>query len=231
MDDRITHAINLMDGTRVVFGHRATAKEVFDLDAKPEGQIPTQYQDLMLRAAITEFGALPMPVPLSVLLKLDSIDRDDLNEAHNEFQRRSLGDRTAEILPDHKARMAFGFKIGDSIYDVAQFGGRLTGMDDVLADKKDLTAGVKRLCFLVGRQISKLSQSDGPLELDGPTDLELFESLDAADIWTLRGAAELWRQSFRLGRKAVSENGDGADSAAIGDENRVAGKGHSVAAG
>jgi len=199
--------IELTDGTKVVFGKRITAKDLIRIDESPMAQNPTQYQDLLVAEAIVGFGALKMPVPLSKLLDLDSIDRDDLTEGHNEFQRKSLGDRSAEILSETKARLAFGFKVGEIEYPMVEFGKRLTGRDEIEADRRGLKPGIARLCFSIGRQISKIATADGTSTIDGPIELEMFGALDGADIWTLRGAAEMWRQSFRLGRGRVSKPG------------------------
>src|SRR6201999_3753418 len=90
---------------RVTFGKRVNGKTFFAIDDDPQSSIPTQYNYLLLRAAITEFGALKMPVPLSVLLNLDSIDRDDLNEAFNRFSVESLGENQAEYLAENKVKL------------------------------------------------------------------------------------------------------------------------------
>src|SRR5688572_28862775 len=92
--DQITHSVDLVGGyvdkkdvrhSRVVFGHRITAQDLFNLDEDPQGQNPTQYNDLIIRSSIVEFGTLPMPVPLTVLLNLDSVDREDLVDGHNVY--------------------------------------------------------------------------------------------------------------------------------------------------
>ena len=249
---RVTHR-------RVTFGHRITGKDIFNLDSDPASQNPTQYQDLIVRAAITEFGTLTMPVPLQVLLNLDSIDREDLTEAHNKFQTLSLGERKAELLPEYQCKLAFGFTQlsqqlsptsnvqspksgsgGQSLdlgrgtldneirYDLVTFGHRVTGMDEVRADQIGLRPGVMRMCYLIGRQISRIERSElggQRSEIEGPIDLAMFETLDCADIFTLRNAAESWRQSFRLNRTVVSQNGHSPHGAAARDEDRLAGVG------
>jgi hypothetical protein len=205
--EKITHEIELTDGTKVVFGKRITASDLIRIDENPMTQNATQYQDLVVAEAIAAFGALKMPVPLSALLDLDSIDREDITEGHNEFQRKSLGDRGAEILSDTKARLAFGFTVSEVDYPMVEFGRRLTGRDEVEADKRGLKPGIARLCFMIGRQISKISTADGANSIDGPIELEMFKSLDGADVWTLRGAAELWRQSFRVRKGSAGKPG------------------------
>lgn len=266
-NDTIKHEIDLIGGAKnaqarngeaphrhVVFGYRITGADLFRIDTDPQAKITTQYQDLIMREAIVEFGSLPQPangkrlsVPLSLLLEMDDIDRDDLNAGHNEFQALSLGDRESALWPPDRMRLLFGFTIGEQKYDLVEFGRRLTGRDDVAADKQGLT-GIARMCYRAGRQISRVAiacekcrgqksevedqrseaqqcseckgtgRRDGS-EVDGPIDLEFFKTLDGADIQIIGAGAELWRQSFRLRGGSVQGNGPGKDGAAPGDEN------------
>jgi hypothetical protein len=139
-----------------------------------------------------------MPVPLNVLLNLDSIDREDLADGCNIYQAISAEGRNAEFLPGNAVRLAWGFKIKEAVFQRVQFGQRITGMDEVEADRAGLKSGIRRLCYLMGKQITKITSEDGLAEMPGPLPLDYFESLDGADVATLRGAAELWRQSFRV---------------------------------
>lgn len=229
MDDQVTHTIALVGGyvdskgakhTRVTFGHRITAKDLFKLDGSQEAENPTQYNDLIVRAHITEFGTLKMPVPLSVMLDLDSVDREDLLDGCNVYQGLSAGERSGKFLADNKVELGWGFIVNDVTYTIVQFGQRFTGRDEVEADKADL-AGVSRACFLIGRQITSIATEDGTAKLDGPIELERFESLDGADVATLRGAAELWRQTFRIGGAKVSRNGTSEVRSSTGAEVRL----------
>ena len=234
MDQAVTHEIELTRGhvvpgkdgapevrhTRVVFGHRITAKELLALDNNPLAKVPTQRNDLILAAEITEFGSLKCPVAPSVLLDLDSLDREDLIKAQNEFAEKSSEGRTVVVTPN-SATLAFGFKIDDIIYDHVEFGFRTTGRADVEADNLGLD-GLSRECFLVGKQIKSIRNKDGSAVIDGPLDLKYFEQLeDAADVQVLRGAAYLWRQSFRGNGEDLSRNGRGPDSAAAGNTHRL----------
>jgi hypothetical protein len=199
--------------TRVTFGQRINGKRLFAIDDDPQSSINTQYQDLLLRAAITEFGTLKMPVSLNVLLNLDSIDREDLNEAFNKFSSEALGERQVEYLADNKVKMAIGYESNGLIYDLVEFGTRLTGMDDVEADKLKLD-GIRRVCFLAGKQVVRLFQSEGSSVLDGPITLEYFEKLDVIDIQAIRLASEVWRNSFRRSGARTIEVGSGAERSA-----------------
>ncbi|HEY6232803.1 MAG TPA: hypothetical protein VIW64_16180 [Pyrinomonadaceae bacterium] len=229
MGERVTDEVILAGGyvdgkgvrhNRVVFGHRVTAKEMLDLDSDRMAQIPTQRADLIVAKEIIEFGTLKMPVPLSVLLDLVDADREDLMAAENEFAEKSSAGRSV-VVRDDGATLAFGFKINDVVYTEVEFGTHNTGRDSVEADKLQLT-GLGRECFLIGKQISRLKTADGAGVIDGPIALKDFDALeDGMDIVVLRGAAYLWRQTFRIGRGQVSSNGRGPDGANPGNENRL----------
>lgn len=212
MREVIPHTIELIGGytdpktkvthRRVIFGKRFTGRLLFNIDSDPQSSLETQHSSLILRACITEFGTLKMPVPLTVLLGLDSIDRDDLNEGFNQFSLLNEADSKPEFLTTDTVKLAFGYESNGLTYDLVKFGQRLTGMHDVEADKLRLT-GIQRVCFLAGRQVVKLAQSHGASELDGPVELQIFEQLDSVDINAIRAGSEIYRQSFRLGRKGL----------------------------
>ena len=206
--------------TTVTIGKRLTAKDLMDLDNDPQGQNPTQYQDLIRRKMITSFGTLTMPVPLNVLLSLDSVDRDDLGAATDKFLSERDG-RETEFLENHLVQLAFGFVIDGTEYTRVQFGNRITGRDDVEADAHG--NGVARRCFLIGRQISQISTGDGLASIEGQIALETFHALDAESINILWVGAELFRQSFRLKRK-VLPGANGGDGLPAGEGNGLDGR-------
>jgi len=211
----ITHRV-------VTFGKRICGGDLFKIDGDPQATLPTQYQDLLLRTAITEFGTLKMPVGLQVLLSLDSIDRDDLSEAYDRFSREFLGEAQADYQSDRQVKLAIGYEMNGLVYDVVEFGTRLVGMDEVRADKLGYKAGsIRRVCYLAGRQVVKLSQSEGGSVLDGPLELQVFEALDAVDIQAIRIGSEVWRHSFRRPGARVPRHGAGPDGSATGGEDGV----------
>jgi hypothetical protein len=106
-------------------------------------------------------------------------------------------------------RLADGVEIEGVRYDQIEFGKRIRGYDYAEADKLQLD-GARKAFFLVGRQVLRLSQSDGEVVLDGPLDLALLEQFYARDLYAMRSASELWRQSFRRPGKAV-QTGAGSD--------------------
>ena len=203
----------------VTFGRRLTTQELINLDNDPQGQNPTQYDDLVRRKMITKFGTMKMPVPLNALLSLDSLDRQDLSAAADKFMVESRGDSVAEIREDNEVKLRWGFDVGGTFYDVVQFGKLTTGKDSVDADA--LGRGVARECFLIGKQITKILTSDGTASIDGAVGVESFFALDVEDFNQLRIGAKLFEVAFRLKREAVSRerNGDGRVSAGKGNEN------------
>jgi hypothetical protein len=205
---------------RVTIGKSITGQELFQIDSDPQSNNATQYEALILRAKITAFGELRMPVPLQALLELDSIDFDDLKDAANRFSEQarivSAEDdtlRSYEFISESKLRLAFGYELNGLVYDMVEFGKRLTTMDEVAADNLGLQ-GIRRTCFLAGRQVVKLSQSEGASILPGPVELDVFAKLDLLDINALVAAAEVWRQSFRKFGARVQADGSGVGSKA-----------------
>jgi hypothetical protein len=190
----------------VEIGKRLLGTDLFEIDEHPLAVLKTNREFLFLSRAITKFGDLKLPVALSTLLALDSVDRDDLLEAYNELER--VGADKLESLSDNKLRLGDGLNVDGVVYDLAEFGARLTGKDYVEADQKELE-GARRVFYLVGRQVSRLSQSEGQATLSGPLKLELMETMHVSDLYALRGASEVWRQSFRRPRAAVQKNNGG----------------------
>ena len=205
MTENTTYTANLLTGytdkkgvvhKRVVFGKRLKGKEYFAIHSDPQSKIATQHGDLIARASIVKFGELSMPVPLNVLLSLDLVDREIIAEALEQFLQNSLEDRTIEYRDNETVRLAFGYDSNGLVYDLVTFGQMTNGYDEVEADRLGLE-GAQRVCFLMGKQITKLSQSEGTSEFEGPISLNIFESLDALDIQALRVGAERWKQFFR----------------------------------
>jgi hypothetical protein len=194
----------------VEIGKVLYGSDLFTIDEDPQNSGPTSREFLILRSAITKFGTLTVPVALSVLIALDSLDRDDLLEAYNNFVAESLDGRTSEFLPDNKVRLARGYESEGIVFDVVEFGTRLTGHHYIEADALELSE-TKRAFYLVGQQVVRLSQSEGKATLSGPMSVEECGTLVVPDLFTLRGGAELFRQSFRQKRAAV-QGASGEDS-------------------
>jgi hypothetical protein len=211
VEKQITHEINLVGGykghRRVVFGKSVTAKRLLELRTDPQAAIQTQYQDLLLAETIVEFGTLPMPVPLTTLLSLNTIDRDDLREGRDAFRKIVTADHKYKFSKDG-VMLNFGIKVGEVRYTEIEFGNELNGYDEVEADKLGLTETLARKAFLAGRMVAKISTPEKN-EIKGALDYEMINSddLDEDDLFALVSASELWRQTFRLKGGALQGNG------------------------
>jgi hypothetical protein len=206
---------------RVTFGRALTCADLFTLDGDPQSESQTQYQLLQMMRKLVEFGTLRLPgekqtpgearresLTLKALLALDTIDLDDLSDAEAEFDAACAGGRTPEALEGNRLRLANGFRVGDAVLDVVEFGRRLTGLDEAQADGQKLR-GVARNCYLIGRQISQLSSSEAVAEVKGPVALEMFRQLPVGDFYALRMGAEIFRQTFRAGRGGIQADAPG----------------------
>jgi hypothetical protein len=194
----------------VIIGRRVTGADLFKISDQAESEKATQQQLMLIQSAITGFGSIMMPVPLNVLLSLKSVDRRRLAKANNDHLRLTGENRQTEKLSDSRCRLAFGFNLGGQVYDVVEFGNLLDGYAEMEAD--DLP-GWRQACFLLGKQITRLSQSSGPATKEGPLSVEAFETLDATDIFALQGFNGEWLDSFRLpeGDEIPKDAGSGGD--------------------
>lgn len=200
--------------TRVTFGKRLTGADLMRIHDDPQSNVPTQHQLLLLRAGITQFGSLPMPVTLLALLSLDSVDIEDLVAGNNQFLSNTQEGREAEFVSDSEVKLPFGFQSESITYNRVHFGRRVTGMDMVQAEKKGYD-NLRGECYLIGREIERLSTEDSAHSLDGPVELQVFEALDGHDIAILRAASSGWRDSFRKSR-GVLQKPDGPERDAAG---------------
>lgn len=232
--DLVTHEINLVGGyaaggvthRRVVFGKRLTAARLLNLRLDEMSEVSTQFQDLQLIDSIVEFGTLKMPVALTQILSLNTIDRDDLREGLADFNAKYLAGRKPIVSDDGKeTTLMFGIKIADLRYTRIEFGKDLTGYDEVAADRAGMTDVLARKTFLACRMVVRISNAEGD-EIEGPIAYDVINSddVDEDDLFAFVGASELWRQSFRLRGRAVQGERTEANGAADSNENRVAGE-------
>lgn len=211
----------------VEFGRRVSVGDMMLLDSDPRAANATQYNDLLCRKMITRFGSLPLPIAETVLLSLDSVDREDVQVGVDRFLETSRADRKGEIGED-ACTLAFGFDIDGVHYDVVKFGRFTTGHDELQADVLGLK-GISRECYLLGRQIESVENADGR-KLEGAIAVEHFATLDGTDLVQLRIGARLRRLSFRLSRERVPSERTGADDLPADGSDRDERAGTAVAA-
>jgi hypothetical protein len=208
----------------VVVGRRVTGGDLIRIGDEADGQGQTQFQLAVLQAAITKFGDLKLPVPMNVLLSLKRPDRRQIGRAYDEFCKEQGETGKAEKLAAGRYRLAHGFTVGEVVYDVVEFGNHLTGYDEIDADEM---SGYRQACFLMGREITRLSQSSGPASMAGPLEVEAFESLYAEDVFALQRFENDWYDSFRPQEGEPVQAGAGDRSDVSDDVSQAAGGGDS----
>ncbi|HEX8564144.1 MAG TPA: hypothetical protein VF648_00650 [Pyrinomonadaceae bacterium] len=219
-----THKITLIGGYTdkegvphrdVTFGKRLKVKNLIDIEVSQAARIPAQREMMLVAASITAFGELKnLPVPLTILFGLDSIDIDDLIAGHDEFLQATRGDKKGEIVSETETRLDFGVEQGGVNYSLVTFGRRLSFKDKVEAQRKGIY-GVANMLHEAVAQIEKITDEKTGMELVAPFETGLFENLDLEDFDTLFAGGELHRQSFR--RKGETASGVATDSVR-GDE-------------
>lgn len=169
---------------RVRFGRRPTGAD-FMKAAEESGNSDIQFSVGLMQTAIVEFGEMSLPVPLTVLLSLNQIDRELLTETYFSYLVATGAD-SGEILEDGKVRLGFGFERKNKKIFEVQFGRLLTGYDEIEIESEQISFWQANAL-----RISK--------EIISPTDLTVaeIEALDVDDFTLLRNAEEAWLNSFR----------------------------------
>ena len=180
--------------TAVTFGKRATGGDVLRCADRANGS-DTQYQLAMVAAAITHFGTLAMPAPLTVLLSLDEIDREQLLAAYFAFMGGADTAAAQEIAPG-KARLAFGIERDGVKYDAVEFGKRLTGYDDIEIEA-EAGSEAEAVVLKRARRVVKISTADNTKTAAGGLTLAEMNALDYSDFIILKEVGDRWLDSFR----------------------------------
>ncbi|HEX8177847.1 MAG TPA: hypothetical protein VF543_22350 [Pyrinomonadaceae bacterium] len=190
-------------------GRRIKGRDLFEIDEELKGLTPSVTDLPFYRAATVSFGELKEPFPMKAFLSLVSIDRERLVKAYEDFIRETSKEREVEIISDDTVRLAFGIERDGSIYNVAKFGYLLTGFDEIEADDKRYT-GMKRVCYLLRKEIISFTTQDGALSLPCPLPMTVLEEMDMVDILALRETSLRYSDSFN----EAAENEEVAQAAA-----------------
>ncbi len=180
---------------RVEFSRRPTGADFMRAIEATDGANPEYLFELMA-TAITKFGELPMPVPMTTLLSLNWIDQEDLQSTFFEFLGYTGAKDDAKILENGKVQLAFGVEREGVKYDTVEFGNILTGYDQIQI-RKDAGTQIERDILTMGREIAAVSAADGSRKLDGGLTLDELKALDWEDFVMLKMGVEDWRDSFR----------------------------------
>ncbi len=177
---------------RVVIGKRPVAKDFF-FDTSNSN---VQFDAMLHAASIVEFGDMKMPVPLTVLLSLNRIDREKIASEVMQYMGETIGKREAKILEPGKVKLAIGIKCDEQVYDVIKFGTLLTGYDEIEIEKTGATGWQKHL-MTIAKEIVLLSHNQSGLERNNEVNIEEIENLDFFDLAILKEVEEAWLDSFR----------------------------------
>lgn len=182
--------------TSVTFGRRLHGRDVFE--AERTSGLSAENSALLYKAAATKFGELKF-ITAHAFLSLDELDLERVEVAYSKFMQASLEGRAVEFIDDCTVRLAFGIVRDGETYNTATFGYLTTGHDEVAAERAGL-GSIGTACFLLGKEITKFSTSDGSKSLDTPLSMSIFEELDMDDILALKEASDNWQESLRNAR-------------------------------
>ncbi len=175
----------------VGFGKRPTGAD-FIRAAEDGGGSDLQFALGLAQAAITEFGGLQMPCPMTVLLSLNQIDRERLlNAYYNYLVDTRVGE--GAMLEDGRVRLGKVLERADRQITEVVFGKLLTGYDEIEIESAATS-------FWQGNVLRMTK------EITEPNDLTVaeIESLDVDDFTLLRNAEEQWLNSFRQDGEEVA---------------------------
>lgn len=196
----------------VVIGRRLSVKDLVQLDNNPMAQSQTQREQLIRRQMITKFGSLRLPVSLTVLASLDTLDDDQLRIAADKYLQQTREDRQAEYRDNDEVLLIFGIEIDGVTYDLVKFGRRLTVADNIEADSRNLGNGLARILFQLCKQIVEIRNSETGIKLEGPIESEKLFEMDSEDLQVLRFAGEFFRLAPSAGGSGVSGKASPVDS-------------------
>jgi hypothetical protein len=222
----LLHGLPVKDGgeplRRVVFGKRLTAGDSIKIEDDPQSSSELQRQLMYARASIVEFGDKKRRPFLSELLTLKRADREIIVEGYVDFLDLSIGDRRQEKVDDDTIKLAFGLAEGGETFDLITLcdnSSQLSGYEELEIDRQ-VNGDFEHACVLIGRDVARLSQSDGGATIEGPLTIEQISRLDFFDLAFMRAAASERRLLFRHLREGVQADA-GAGGSAAGPEVRV----------
>jgi hypothetical protein len=201
---------------RVVFGKRPTAGDQIKIEDDVQSTFDVQKSLLYARASVVEFGDKKRQPYMTELLNLKRADRDIIIEGYVEFLGRSIGDRLQEKIDDDTLKLAFGLVEGDETYDLVTLcdnSSHLSGYDE-LEIERSAKGDFEQACVLLGRDVVRLSQSDGGSTIEGPLDLDKLKRLDFFDLNFMCTAAGERRLLFRSQGAGIPANAGAGSSAA-----------------
>lgn len=164
----------------VTIGRRPAGKDLHALGRSPMWQSNSFILCGLLRASITRFGSLPVPIPTKVLLGLDSADLDDITKAQERYLELSAHGRKVERLSADEARLALGFEIGGRNYGVVRF--QEAKLTEVELEHISKAPWIDVAFLTLEREILRISTPDNLYHISGPIGLDRLARLDYQDL-------------------------------------------------
>lgn len=182
----------------VVIARRPTGADFFKAveDGTDDRAANTRINLALIASAISKFGSMTMPVPITALFELNEIDEDKLNDEYLLFLVATQPETEQKILEGSCAQLAFGVERDGVKYHVIEFGRLLNGYDRMEIQsvaQNDWIFEAKK----IAREVVKISTLDGKKSVDGELTFEEIEAMDATDYLVLRECEAQWLNSFR----------------------------------
>lgn len=182
----------------VVINRRPTGADFFRAveDGTDDGAANTRINLSLIKAAITKFGDITMPVPVTVLFSLNEIDEGKLNDEYLLYLLATQPETEQMILEDQRAQLAFGIERDGVKYQIVEFGNLLTGYDRMKIQSETQNEWIFQ-AKKMAREVVKISTLDGVQFVAGELTFEEIEAMDATDLIVLRETEARFLNSFR----------------------------------
>lgn len=180
---------------KVVISNKITASAFVSI-SDAYGNSEFQFTNELIRKSISKFGTLEMPLPVSIFLSLNQVDREKLVDEFNLFFAEISKEVKAEIVELSKVKLTSPIVKDGKNYDTVEFGYLTTGYDYIAIEKIARGEEEKQYLTLL-RHISKLSISENSEVFDGDLTYSDFENIEVGDYFVLQQAQEKWLNSFR----------------------------------
>lgn len=165
-------------------------------DGTDDGAANTRINLSLIKSAITKFGDITMPVPVTVLFSLNEIDEEKLNDEYLLFLVATQPETEQKILEDNRAQLSFGIERDGVKYQIVEFGNLLNGYDRMKIQSETQDEWVFQ-AKKMAREVVKISTLDGAHSVDDELTFEEVEAMDVTDLLVLRETEARWLNSFR----------------------------------
>lgn len=150
-----------------------------------------------LKASITEFGGLPLPISIDSFLSLASLDLDAIREAYLRFVQSNKGGKKSELINANMVRLAVGHQANNIRFTHLEFYS--------MGETAQLLQGLERIKHLgkwdaifvrIAASVKRLTTHSGLLSLCPVTHevlaaMNIFDLKDLMNFFSLRAQSSL----------------------------------------